>query len=292
MEVKDESIVAAREGRHIAAMTNALTSEQITLTTEQIEFFDREGYLIVPGLFSPGEVLAIQQHFQDLAGSGRIPNYNSDKNGDLRARYPRVVLPHHFDAFSKNMMLHQEVRRVLESLLRKEAVACQSMYYFKPPGSHGQALHQDNFYLKVAPATCIGAWTAIDPATPENGCLHVVPKTNALAIQCPDTGEIQRLNRTNIVEPPPGMKAVPAIMNPGDTLFFTGSVIHGSGPNRHPTLWRRSWICHYMPKDSAQVSASLRPVYDFDGRELEYEFVTDGGPCPGIESLNSYDRVH
>ena len=33
-------------------------------------------------------------------------------------------------------------------------------------------MHQDNFYLLAAPATCIAAWTAIDAAKVENGCLY------------------------------------------------------------------------------------------------------------------------
>ena len=42
----------------------------------------------------------------------------------------------------------------------EEPLAAQSMFYFKPPGARGQALHQDNFYLRVKPGTCVAAWIA------------------------------------------------------------------------------------------------------------------------------------
>ena len=63
------------------------------------------------------------------------------------------------------------------------------MYYFKPPGARGQALHQDNFYLKVEPGNCIATWTAIDPADEENGGMLIVPKTQNFDIVCPEEAD-------------------------------------------------------------------------------------------------------
>ena len=62
---------------------------------------------------------------------------------------------------------------------------------FKPPGSRGQALHQDNFYLRAEPGTCVAAWMALDPCDEENGCLQVVPGTQDLPLLC-----IQRADTT------------------------------------------------------------------------------------------------
>ena len=46
----------------------------------------------------------------------------------------------------------------LTGLLGNEPYAAQTMVYFKPAGSRGQALHQDNYYLRVHPGTCMAAW--------------------------------------------------------------------------------------------------------------------------------------
>jgi len=37
--------------------------------------------------------------------------------------------------------------------------------------SRGQAFHQDNFYLRVKPGTCVAAWVAVDDADEENGSI-------------------------------------------------------------------------------------------------------------------------
>ena len=50
---------------------------------------------------------------------------------------------------------------VLTQLLGVEPLAVQTMLYFKPAGARGQALHQDNFYLRVQPGTCMAAWLAL-----------------------------------------------------------------------------------------------------------------------------------
>ena len=41
-------------------------------------------------------------------------------------------------------------------LLGREPYAAQTMFYFKPPGARGQALHQDQTPLRVQPGTCLG----------------------------------------------------------------------------------------------------------------------------------------
>jgi ectoine hydroxylase-related dioxygenase (phytanoyl-CoA dioxygenase family) len=189
--------------------------------------------------------------------------------------------PHRWDASGLAMryLLHPEVRAVLRALYGEEPIAAQTMYYYKPPGARGQALHQDNFYLQVQPGTCIAAWTAIDRAVPENGGLYVVPGTQDMDIACPEVANAGESFTTHLVKAPKGKKAIPAELNPGDTLFFNGSLIHGSPPNRSATEWRRSFICHYMPQSAVHISKAYRPLFNFDGQEVEYAAATGGGPC-------------
>ena len=102
------------------------------------------------------------------------------------------------------------------------------MLYFKPPGSRGQALHQDQFYLKVRPGTCMAAWMALDRSDEENGCLQVVPGSQDLPILCTERADTST-SFTDIAAPlPEGMARVPVIMEPGDVAFFPGALIHGT----------------------------------------------------------------
>lgn len=252
------------------------------LSGAQLGQWQMDGYLIVRGLFAKDDVQQVRDRFDRLGDNGEPVqgHWTPDRSStDPLKRYPRVMHPHRFCPLSKRMMLKPEVADVLRQLYGEEAVACQSMFYFKPPGSAGQALHQDNFYLAIQPGTCIAAWTAIDPATPDNGGLYVVPGSHKIDVMCPDPERFRDGQQTNIVDPPPGMKAVPAVLDSGDTLFFNGSVVHGSGRNRSESKWRRSFIGHYMPARSTHVSASYFPITSFDGREVTYEAAQVGGPC-------------
>lgn len=42
-------------------------------------------------------------------------------------------------------------------------------------------------------------------------------------------------------------------MNPGDVLFFNGSLVHGSQPNRSADGFRRSLICHYIGRSAQRI---------------------------------------
>ncbi|MEL7238208.1 MAG: phytanoyl-CoA dioxygenase family protein, partial [Planctomycetota bacterium] len=256
--------------------------------------WDRDGILLVRGLLTPGEVQEIRDHFDDFVKTPKTienhwyPVSDEEAGGDPLKRYPRVLQPHAFMELAKRYMLHERIGKVLAELLQDDPIATQSMYYFKPSGAKGQALHQDNYYLRVKPYTCVAAWCAIDPAMPENGGMSLVPGTKDYDIQCPRLGDAtpdfvkQGSFTHDYVAPPEGTEAVPHVMQPGDVLFFNGSVIHGSTPNTHPTLWRRSFICHYMPSAAKEISGYYHTfgLWDFDGNRVDRAYSEeDGGPC-------------
>ena len=63
-------------------------------------------------------------------------------------------------------------------------------------------------------------------------------------------------------------------------LFFNGSLIHGSYPNRSATRFRRAFICHYVPRRTEAMSGGYQSKYTFTGEPFdEIAPTTDGGPC-------------
>jgi len=264
-----------------------------SLSTTQISNYGREGFLIVRGLWSADEVAAVRKRFDDIAARAEAipghwtPDLSEEATADPLRRYPRVMQPHRFDDLSGRLLLDERIRTVLQAILDPDPVAAQTMFYFKPPGARGQALHQDNFYLHVRPHTCMAAWTAIDPCTPDNGCLYVVPETHRESVVCPESADQKESFSTHLVRIPGQKKAVAVEMEPGDVLFFNGSLIHGSPPNRSTTKWRRSFIAHYLPRSSSQVATHYKPLLDFDGADVSNAVPDskDGGPC-GLEFAN------
>ncbi|MFK7697721.1 phytanoyl-CoA dioxygenase family protein [Paenibacillus sp. HJGM_3] len=263
-----------------------------TITPEQLQQFDTDGYLIMRGLFSAQDIEALQQEFTMLHRNGPVerlfaPVSKEQAGGDILKEYPRFMHPHRVNELSRNYMIDPRVMDVLEDLFGEEPLAAQSMFYYKPPGARGQALHQDNFYLLIEPGTCIAAWTAVDPSDEENGGLFVVPKTSREAIQCPHEADPTVSFTTHEVVVPEGLQPVPVILEAGDVLFFNGNVIHGSYPNTSADRFRRSFICHYTGVSTTKISGYYNPLYTRDGQPLEIEKNPSGGPCGTEFAANS-----
>ncbi len=252
------------------------------IAAKHVEQFQREGYVIARGLFSKQEVDFYIDHYMRLREAGSYPGdfagVDPTSNDPLK-RYPRMIHMHRWDEVSLKWLIDPRLNAWLTALLGKEPYAAQTMLYFKPPGARGQALHQDNFYLRVHPGTCMAAWMALDPCDEENGCLMVVPGTHNLPILCTipaDTTE----SFTNIAVPvPKDLPIVPAVMEPGDVLFFNGSLIHGSYPNRSTNRFRRSLIGHYAVGDAQKIAQFYQPLLRMDGTEVTIEVSEGGGPC-------------
>ncbi len=68
-------------------------------------------------------------------------------------------------------------------------------------------------------------------------------------------------------------------MKAGDTLFFNGNSIHGSGPNRSKDRFRRSFICHYVPASTCRISKFYLPLLSPDGEDIIIESNDSGGAC-------------
>jgi len=248
----------------------------------QLSEYGREGYIVARGLFSPEEVEHYREHFMRLRAAGKYPG---DFDGvdvtstDPLKRYPRMIHMHKFDEASLRWMLDERLRTWLTALMGREPYAVQTMLYFKPAGARGQALHQDNFYLRVLPGTCMAAWLALDPCDEENGCMQVVPGSHMLPVLCTTKADTTQSFTDVTVPVPDSLPVAPVFMQPGDVLFFHGSVIHGSYPNTSKDRFRRALIGHYIAAEAEKIGGWYNPAYRFDGTTVEFPVSLGGGPC-------------
>jgi ectoine hydroxylase-related dioxygenase (phytanoyl-CoA dioxygenase family) len=251
------------------------------LTAEQKLSWQENGYVIVRGLFSPAEVAAYRDHFMALnAGGADASRHVADpKPGDPLLKYPRMIHMHRWDQTSLDFMIDPRLCAAMVDLVGKEPYAVQTMFYFKPAGARGQALHQDNYYLRVQPGTCLAAWLAVDRCDEENGCLQLVPGSHKWPLLCTVRANTQESFTDVTVPIPEGTQVEPAVMDPGDVLFFNGSVVHGSFPNRSTDRFRRSLIAHYIEGDAQQVGTWYHPALRMDGTPVELETSPKGMRC-------------
>lgn len=249
----------------------------------------QDGFFVVRNVFSPDECEEFRTHYEDL--NNELLRKNSawamdgidPSSADPLARYPRMVQPHRFDEISLRFLLDPRLRDIMTGALGEEPYCAQTMLYFKPPGARGQALHQDQMYLRVAPGTCLAAWLALDRCDSANGCLSVVPGSHTLPLLCNVEADTERSFTGNTVPVPSGMDVVEVVMEPGDVLFFHGNLIHGSEPNTTPDRFRRSLIGHYATGDAQRIAEFYQPLLRFDGSVVDVEQAEGGGPCGILE---------
>lgn len=101
------------------------------------------------------------------------------------------------------------------------------------PGEPVQLLHRDcdNWFQHTAPLwpegpeVTISAMIALDPVTEALGATRVIPGSHRFA-DYRDRGSPDQ--------------TVPAELEPGDALVYSGKVVHGAGANRTLDAWRRA----------------------------------------------------
>lgn len=270
-----------------------MTTTKHFLSGMQRAGYERDGFLVLRSLFSQEETEALRARFmeihrQALDENSAMRSHYQPKNReqadcDILQHYPRIMMPHRFDAISKQYMLDQRIGKALADLFGEEPLAAQSMLYFKPPGARGQAFHQDDFYLKTAPGHCMAAWVALDECNAENGTLFIVPGSHTQPVLCPHAADLTKSFTIEEVSIPEDLKPQEVLLNAGDVLFFNGAVIHGSTPNTTKDRFRRSFICHYVPDSMREMSAGYYPLHRFDGQALERSHAEGGGPCGSEE---------
>jgi ectoine hydroxylase-related dioxygenase (phytanoyl-CoA dioxygenase family) len=252
------------------------------VTEEHKRFYQEDGYVVVEGLFDQDEVARYREHFMTLRRHGAYPGdlVGADPaSNDPLKRYPRMIHMHRWDDVSLRWLIDDRINAGLTGLLGHEPYAVQSMLYFKPPGARGQALHQDNFYLKAQPGTCMAVWMALDDCDEANGCMQIVPGSHTWPLLCTIKADTS-VSFTDVTVPlPPGQEVLPVLMKAGDVLFFNGALVHGSYPNTTTDRFRRALIGHYIEGAAEQVAQFYHPALRMDGQPLELAVSQGGGAC-------------
>ncbi len=252
---------------------------------EAAQFFNDNGYYIARSVFSQEEVSELRSHYMKLWAEKSPTNDPTvsaalkDDRPDPLQNYTRLLQMHRWDQVSLNFLIDPRLRDLLTTILSAEPYAVQTMMYYKPSGARGQALHQDQFYLRVQPGTCCAAWLALDDSDEENGCMQVVGGSHRWDILCTIPADT-RLSFTDVTVPlPAGVSATPCIMKAGDVLFFHGSTVHGSLPNSSKDRFRRSLIGHYAVGAAEKIGEFYHPVLRMDGAVADLGFSEGSNTC-------------
>jgi hypothetical protein len=237
------------------AIEKAAASEQILphLTTEQKQAYDRDGFILVPSVFTHSECDEFVAHAEARKEEQvRHRGENPDVPLEPRCREPGTTDP------ELDMVLHPKICDALSGCMEVDGwpvtkpVAIQSMYFWQ--GSE-QRRHQDQFYLPE----CMSAWCAFEKASPRNGTIYAQAGSHKGRLlvkgDFAEGGEFHQTDYNDGVDQvfkenaAAGLKEVPVIANKGDVFYFSGILIHRGGPIQDPGSSRHVFANHYVPAD-------------------------------------------
>ena len=137
-----------------------------TLTSEQVEQFNREGYLKGLRIFSSAEVDENRRYFDDLLQQVMAAGGNSYSISTAHRKYGKVW----------DLLTHPKIVALVKDLLGENVIAWGSHFFCKMPGD-GKTVswHQDSSYWPLTPSKAVTVWLAIDDADRENACMKYIP---------------------------------------------------------------------------------------------------------------------
>ena len=212
------------------------------LSTGQIAAYHRDGYLPLPGFFSPEEIAPCREAIaRDPSIGGRLFHVHDGHGGSREDRDGyRLDYVGWFRDGDDWLGTCTRLARIVEGAA---ALIGEAVYHYhsklvrKPLGGSGTLVwHQDfgGWYQDgcVLPdmLTCVVALTRADAGS---GCLRFLKGSHRMGRvdRVRDEHTYANIHPRRLAGIRKHFEEVPAEMRPGDGLFFHGNLVHGSGPN-------------------------------------------------------------
>ncbi len=248
------------------------------LSADHRAAWERDGYFILRRMLEPAAGLAMLDETIELVRrvipverpAGQFHTVNGaiihlEKKPNPHARLPE-------DHVSKVFCLHRRPRfaafarmpsllQALIELMGPNLDCFQSQMIFKNPGALGQPYHQDSFYFDFDHPQ-VGVWLAVSAATPENGCLMVLPGSHREPIHPHVVPQRAGSNYGYLeITDHDFTGETPVLMEPGDVLVFNANLMHRSHDNRATS--RRAALVYHYGDAATKILGQHYPVFDF-----------------------------
>jgi phytanoyl-CoA hydroxylase len=255
-----------------------MTTSQAQIDSAMIRQYRTQGYLVVPNLFTPVEVAAVNERLSQIAHecdhTGRHPlpgvalEFESGSQpGPVSGPEKELLIRKYHDLGQADPFFWDHLRDprllgVLAGLIGPGAQLLQCMALVKPPAiGAAKDWHQDIAYFPLTPAAAIGVWIACDDADLENGCMQVVPGSHLTGVQEHEQGPTGwRLADRMVAARATDIVALP--MAAGSALFFDSVLWHFTGHNSSARR-RRAVQYHYVARDTR--IAQERTLWSLEG---------------------------
>lgn len=225
------------------------------LSYEDIETYNRQGYLVIRGALTEHDAKVMQAECDRLLTlEPYVEKYNiraghkAYANGDVKIE--RLDPVHDISPVFADLVRDERILAPLRDIYMDEPLLFKDKLIFKLPGANGYTMHQDAAYWQVFPYQgLISVMVAIDGATSENGGLELFPGYHDRLRSTPDA--LRNMNAEEIAEIDASTGEI-VETNPGDIILFHSLTPHQSGPNLSDRS-RKQLFLTYSPSASGQL---------------------------------------
>ncbi|MEX2016262.1 MAG: phytanoyl-CoA dioxygenase family protein [Candidatus Hydrogenedentales bacterium] len=228
--------------------TQEVLSVGITVTREQKQQYEDQGYFVVKGVLSPEEIARYTKRASEIAHGDIPPGGEKMVVRDVRVakgKYKpddpekglwKLLQPDHFDPAFADYPTNKNLLDAVEAIIGPDIKCFLTMMIYKPPGlgDVNHPFHQDKSYFNFGPADLImGTWIALDATTADNGTMLFIPGSHKEDIPHEyDSSENQNFGILYAKGYEPGHPDEVAIeLEPGAGVFFHSRLLHRTGPN-------------------------------------------------------------
>jgi len=210
-------------------MTKNNIIRPLRLEEGELFFYQKYGYLTIPGFVDSQAVAALREEVLTVLEANGIEREQLDtasSTADKLRQNPQYLAGSLLD----QLINGEETQSIVSQLIGGRAVRYLPFTAVKAGGGGGEFhFHQDNNYTQHDPALgSINLWVALDEMTPDNGCLRMVPQSQAEGVLDWVNAGDGDAHRKVAIDP---KEFLPIRMHPGDAVAFTRLTVHGSGPN-------------------------------------------------------------
>ncbi len=282
-----------------------LAAASYLLTPEQIELFDKQGFLVLSNWIPSGMLTRVQHAANDWVSAGKQAHELGQADDDYRfvKRDGREVmfrvdyLHNKSRAASLELLGSPQVLGIAESLAGRNLVPTYEAMVFKDTGNGAPIRwHQDAVHPRRYRIFNIDVY--LDAARPGQGALRVVPGSQTKKV---DVCEVEEQYAWEV----PGSLEVE--MGPGDVLVHDVMLVHGSAPTLGNALrrtiyyefrsaeqileegpWDRSWV----DKRLRLLPVALEAYVRANPTHAAYVWRVDPGLRPGPADGSELRVVH
>jgi hypothetical protein len=202
---------------------SAVTHPKV-LTRDQVETFNRDGYIKGIRIFEEDEILEHRRYFDALLARVVAEGGNSYSISTAHLRYGKVY----------DLLTHPRIVACVKDLLGESVVGWGAHYFCKMPHDGKRvSWHQDASYWPMTPSKTVTVWLAIDDADTENACMRFIPGSHwfgHLTYTLSEEDEHNVLHQTvegaeRFGEP------VDVVLKAGEISMHSDLLLHGSEAN-------------------------------------------------------------